>query len=105
MVNRGEQPFPLAGLRLSSDKGGVEGSLWGVQFLAVDECVAIWADKDEPKPPDNVECHLVGTRLVTEGKDTFWKEEIFVYYGEDELGSCKKEPKTCEIRPDDENDD
>ncbi len=105
VVNQGSEAFPLVRLHLGNDRGAVDGAAWGVEMLASGACVAVWADVENPRPPDDVSCDPTGARLVAEGKDPFWKHDYDVYYGEQRLATCKAKPKWCSIRSGEEGDE
>jgi serine/threonine protein kinase len=102
LQNVGEDPFPLAPLRLGNDRGEVQGTAWGIATLAPGQCVAVWTDVRNPRPPKGVDCNLIGEPVVVEEKVFFWKNDFDVFYGEEELGSCRKKAKECTFEPEDD---
>jgi serine/threonine protein kinase len=102
IVNEGEDAFPLAQLALGNDKGGITSTVWSAVTLESGDCV-VWGKKEVPKFPKKVECELVSEYLVDYKGKPFWESEFGVYYGEEKIGSCKKDPDECSIR--NENDD
>jgi serine/threonine protein kinase len=91
VVNSTTDAFPLTQLRLGDGDGAVRGSDWGVELLDNRACVAIWKDKGKPKAPDDVNCTQVGSDLTRGGKDIFWKDEFYVYYGEVLVEICRED--------------
>jgi serine/threonine protein kinase len=102
IVNEGEDAFPLAQLTLSNDKGGITSTVWSTVTLESGTCV-VWGKKENPKFPKKVKCELVSEYLVDYKGKPFWGSDFDVYYGEEKIGSCKKDPDECSIR--NENDD
>jgi hypothetical protein len=97
IVNEGEDAFPLAQLTLSNDKGGITGTVWSTATLESGACV-VWGKKENPKLPKKVKCELVSEYLVDYKGKPFWESEFDVYYGEEKIGSCEKDPDECSIR-------
>jgi serine/threonine protein kinase len=97
VVNRSSTPLPLETLVLDNSEGGVTGEAWGIDELKRGECVAIWKDTGRPKRPDDVECKIVGKRLVREAGKRFWTSTYKVYYDEVEIGSCNSSRDECRI--------
>jgi hypothetical protein len=98
VVNRSSTSFPLEPLTLKNDNGGVTGEAWGINELKRGECVAVWKDTGRPKRPDDVECKIVGKRLVRESGRRFWTSTYKVYYDEVEIGSCNSSRDECRVR-------
>jgi serine/threonine protein kinase len=94
LVNEGDEGFPLALLRLANDKGSVDGADWGIAVLGSEQCVAVWVDKKDPKPPGGTDCEPSGARLVV--PKSFWRSNFAVYYGDQEIASCGG--KECAIQ-------
>jgi hypothetical protein len=97
VVNQGETSLPLEWLRLSNKKGEVSGVEWKYGVLGPGDCVAVWKNHEDAKPPDKLVCENVGARIEREGSERFWKEAFDVHYGGDKVGECKKTPRECEI--------
>jgi hypothetical protein len=97
VVNQTTEAFPLALLRLSNDTGAINGADWGIDALATGVCVAAWRDEGDPKPPQELTCDPVGTRLTRGKQDLFWKEAFTVYYDEQPIGICEKEQRECSV--------
>lgn len=87
LVNRSNDQFPLAPLRLENDNGAIEGTEWGVEYLQPGECVAIWRTSGNPQPPD-VECNEVGNRVTRSGPDRFWRDSFNISYLQEPIGVC-----------------
>ena len=98
IVNQGKEPFPLAQLALKNDKGGISGTVWSTASLESGTCV-MWGKKKD-KFPKKVKCTLVAEHLTDYKGKPFWDSAFDVYYGEDKIGSCKKNPDNCSIRSD-----
>ncbi len=94
--NEGEEAFPLAHLALSNDKGGITSTVWSTVTLESGDCV-VWGKKKDPKPPKEIKCEQVNEYLVDYKDKPFWDSEFGVYYGKEEIGSCKKGPGGCSI--------
>jgi serine/threonine protein kinase len=97
VVNQGETDISLGALRLTSKKGGVDGTEWEHPVLRPGQCVAVWKDNADAKAPDKLECENVGLRLERSGDERFWKEKFDVYYEGDKVGNCGKTPKRCMV--------
>ena len=97
VVNQTTEAFPLALLRLSNDTGAINGADWGIDALATGVCVAAWRDEGDPKPPQELTCDPVGTRLTRGKQDLFWKEAFNVYSDEQPIGICEKEQRECSV--------
>jgi serine/threonine protein kinase len=97
VVNQGETDISLGALRLTSKKGGVDGTEWEHPMLRPGQCVAVWKDNEDAKAPDKLECENVGLRLERSGDERFWKEKFDVYYEGDKVGNCGKTPKRCVV--------
>ncbi len=98
VVNRSSTPLPLEPLLLSNSIGGVSGEAWGISTLNRGECVAVWKDTGRPKRADDVECKIVGKRLVREAGKRFWTSTYKVYYDEIEIGSCSSSKDECRLQ-------
>ena len=98
VVNRSSTPLPLEPLVLRNSSGGVTGEAWGISTLKERECVAVWKDTGRPRRPDDVECKIVGKRLVREAGKRFWTSTFKVYYEEIEIGSCSSSSAECRIQ-------
>jgi serine/threonine protein kinase len=97
VVNRNETALPLEPLMLKNDAGGVLGEAWDVSLLREGECVAIWKDTGRPKQPKDVDCKIVGKRLVREAGKRFWTSNFMIYYDDVEIGSCRSSGDVCRI--------
>jgi serine/threonine protein kinase len=97
VVNRNETSLPLEPLVLKNDNGGVLGEAWDVSMLRKGECVAIWKDTGRPKQPKDVECKIVGKRLVREAGKRFWTSNFTIYYDDLEIGFCRSSTDICRI--------
>jgi hypothetical protein len=98
VLNRSSTPLPLEPLVLKNSVGGVSGGAWDISQLNKGECVAIWKDTGRPKRPDDVECKIVGKRLVREASKRFWTSTFTVYYEDIEVGSCSSSKDECLIQ-------
>lgn len=87
LVNVGSTAVPLAGLSFNGENNAFEGSEWGVASLAPGECVTIWKNRGNPKPPD-VDCNEVGSRVEREPPEIFWKKSFDVIYQNTVITTC-----------------
>ena len=98
LANQTAAVFPLASLHLGDDEGAVDSIDWGLAGLENGACVNVWKDKGEPKLPEELTCRQVGQNLTRGKKDVFWNEAFNVYYSEQRVAICGKEPSVCSIR-------
>jgi hypothetical protein len=94
VVNVSADPIPLALLRLGDGPGAINGSEWGLDSLAPNECVTVWKAQGPAQPPD-VTCQKVGQRLTRRGTDRFWTSAFAVYYRDEPVATCDTD--TCAI--------
>jgi hypothetical protein len=87
-VNRGQEPLPMAPLRLGSEAGAISGLEWGRDWLATDECVVAVKGGPRPDEPD-VSCNRVGNRLVRRGDELFWKGDFEVFFYDQLVTTCQ----------------
>jgi serine/threonine protein kinase len=97
VVNRNKTSLPLEPLVLKNGDGGVLGEAWDVSMLREGECVAIWKDTGRPKQPKDLECKIVGKRLVREAGKRFWTSNFTIYYDDLEIGFCRSSTAVCRI--------
>ena len=87
--------FPISRLAMQGD-GEVSGGEWGVDFLANNECVAVWKDRGNARAA-NSSCTLVGNRVERGGSDRFWKSDFAVLFDSIEIATCDANPCIVEI--------
>lgn len=87
LANQTNSAFRLAGLRLGDGEGAVSGVEWEVVSLAPGECVTVWKQQGRAQEPD-IDCEIVGARVIRHSRDVFWNQPFPVYYRESLLGSC-----------------
>lgn len=96
VVNRSGRPFPLAALQIGDGRGEISGDEWGVGALENGDCVSVWKDRGNPRPPDVV-CAEVAERLTRAPRDTFWQDNFSVYYNGQKVGECGRGNSECVI--------
>ncbi len=97
VVNPSALAFPLAPLRLGDGSAAINGPDWEVNMLQPDECVTVWKDSGNPRPPRGVTCSEVGRRLTRDGPNRFWKDDFNVYYAGEQIDECKDDRCTITI--------
>lgn len=95
VLNDSSVDFPLNALTLHGG-GQVRGTEWGIDRLGSGECVAVWKDTGNPRAA-NSSCTLVGTRIVRDGPNRFWKSSFTVIYNDVEITTCEGTPCTVQI--------
>jgi hypothetical protein len=92
VLNTGAVSFPLQRLRLNKGKDALEGNEWGLTMLRSGHCVAVWNDKGNPRPPEDVDCEPDpgSARLTREGKEIFWEDDkgFPIYFDDSEMATC-----------------
>ena len=95
IVNIGLYSVPLNGLRISSNRGSVEGAEWQVDQLHNGSCVSIWKSDRHATKPD-VDCSEVGDHLTRNSRDVFWKSSYSIYYNDLSVATCDQD--TCLVQ-------
>jgi serine/threonine protein kinase len=93
--NIGLDSFPVNGLRIGNDKGTVVGAQWQAGQLDNGQCVSLWNSDPKAAPPDVI-CTEVGTHVMRNPPDVFWKSSFMVYYNELLVATCAQD--TCLVR-------
>ena len=95
IVNIGPGSFPLNGLSVGNNRGGVDGAEWQLDQLENGSCVSIWKSGGHVSKPD-VSCSEVGARLTRGAHDVFWKSSFSVYYNDLSVATCDQD--TCLVQ-------
>jgi hypothetical protein len=96
IVNSGDITLPLEPLQVGSGRGAISGEEWGLDSLAVGDCVTVWKSTGRPRAPD-VSCTQVGETLMRPGRERFWTDPFPVYYHGEEVGRCSRGDASCAI--------
>jgi hypothetical protein len=91
-------PLRLAEGEEEEEEGeAVHGDEWDIATLARGDCVTVWKDDHEPRPPDGLTCNRVGELLSRRGRKQFWKSAYNIYYNEELVSICEKEWENCVV--------
>ena len=97
VINETDADFPLDQLRLVEGGAELFGTEWGLQRLGTGECVVVWKDKGEPRPPAGVTCEQVGETLRRDKRKVFWDQSFQVYVEDRIVGACAKDQSLCPV--------
>jgi serine/threonine protein kinase len=97
LINQSAADFPLEDIIFRSDGNELSGEEWEIRFLRTGQCVTIWKEEGNPRPPQGVLCEIVGEQLERSGKDKFWGSDFEIYYQDRPVGECKKAETSCEL--------
>jgi hypothetical protein len=95
VLNLSPRDFALSLLQLGDGAGQVSGVDWGEPTLGERECVTVWEDDRDARPPDGVLCKPIGEQLTRDKGDRFWSSTFGIYYDGSLVGTCDKERKHC----------
>jgi serine/threonine protein kinase len=97
VINTGPNPFPAALLEFRRGDLEVSGEEWEVDFLEQGECAALWKEEGRPRPPQGLDCELVGERVEFSGSDKFWTGEFEIYFEGERVATCETRREPCRI--------
>ena len=87
VANRSDDPFPLPLLRLGEGERAVEGAEWGVESMAMGQCVVVVKLTGRSRtelPP----CELVGEGIERRPNDVVWQSEFPVFFEGTQVSTC-----------------
>ncbi|MCI0398971.1 MAG: protein kinase [Chloroflexi bacterium] len=109
VVNVSSLDFPLERLGLGQEEDELEGEEWDEEWLSAGECVTVWKEQGNPRPPA-VSCQQVGDRLTRGPGEIFWGRDFRVYYNGERIETCRRNEEICLVtipvaQSDDDDDD
>jgi hypothetical protein len=91
--NQSPDPFPISELSFSNTKVGILNIDWGIDNLDVGDCVVLWKQTRNAKPPSEDGCNLVADVPVK--PPTFWGQMIILFLDSEKIGECDKLQNEC----------